>query len=107
MKRYYAENMDVIINNFKQDSMTLQTSHASTINLFGATISKLNAGSDTSGGKLNIGPFSHIKDCDINMQGEGELRLFDVIGAGKIHYKLSPQAIVTLSNDALKLMPHQ
>jgi hypothetical protein len=107
VKRYYLENMDVIINNFKQDSMTLQTSHANTINLFGATISKLTAGSDTSGGKLNIGPFSHIQDSDIDMQGNGELRLYDVIGAGKVHYKLSPQAIVTLSNDALKLMPQQ
>jgi hypothetical protein len=104
---YYARIADIIINNFKQDSMYLQTSRASDITLFGSTINSLTAGSDTSGGTLSLSVFNHIKDCNINMKGESTLSLTEKPGSGKVLYKLSPNTRLNLSGNAVNLFARQ
>ncbi|KAA3437809.1 DUF2807 domain-containing protein [Rufibacter hautae] len=94
---------NITLNNFTQDSLTIQQDHATAVELNNLKLGKLKAVvglSEGSGSRLTILGKNQIQAADLSIQHKGGLNLFDV-AIPSLTYQFSDSARAVFSGAAL------
>ncbi len=102
--QYKAKQTDVQIQNFRQDSMRVQSDQASNITLLGNKLAYLGAVAGTTPGStatLSLTPTNRIGAADLDMQHQSGLTINNV-AIPQLRYHFADSAKATLTGAALR-----